>query len=355
MRILTVAPGTKFSTYDTFMYYTGAFKELGNDVSMFNYHDHYSYHATALSYIEDADPESRDLQVRAIRLAAESVISRIARWRPDLVFVVSGLALPPGVWDWFDAFNNQLKTRFKTMVLFTESPYIEEAQKPILERVDIAATMDLSSLEEFKNVNKNSMYVRHAYSPDVHYIRPVNPDHAADVFMVGTGFPERIELLRAIEWDGIDLRLFGGNWGDLGSDLDRYYVPEFLDNDTVVPSYYTNSAISLNIFRTAKWPGENVLHIDPGVAYSVSPRCYEIMASGGFLLTDSRPELVELFDDGKDMVVYDGAEDLHDKILYYLSHPRQRSKIATSGTIAVEGHTYVSRATEILKYIENKL
>jgi len=353
MNILTVAPGPKFSTYDTFLYYTRAFKNLGHKVSAFNYHDHYAYHATALSHIEDESPEDLGLQARAITLAAEDLISRIARKMPDLIFVVSGIALPSGVWDWLDVFNSNLSKQFKTMVLFTESPYIDETQAPIIGRVDIAATTDMSSLGNFLDINEHSIYVRHAYEPEVHRPMPMSAKYMADVFMVGTGFPERINLLAGVDWSGIDFRLFGGNWGDLGDELDEYYTPEFLDNEEEVPMYYSNSKISLNIFRTAKWPGKNVLHVDPELAYSVSPRCYEIMGCGGFLLTDSRPELLELFEDGRDLVTFDGEVDLDDKIRYYLNHPRQREKIASSGIMAVSEHTYINRAAEISKYIDD--
>lgn len=355
MRVLVVAPGPKFSTYDTFNYYTRAFAELGHEVSTFAYHDYYAYHATALAYIEDGDPEDIKLQGRAIAMSAEDLIARIARKRPDLIFIVSALALPPSIWDWFDDFKLSLKRPFTTMVLFTESPYVEETQLSILGRTDLAATMESLSLGKFTEVNKNSIYVPHAYSPEIHFPRPMSVDYMADVFLVGTGFPERIKLLAGVNWDGIDFRLFGGNWGDIDESryIKEFYTPEFLDNAEEVPWYYTNSSISLNIYRTAKWPGENVLHIDPGMARSVSPRCYEIMACGGFLMSDARPELLELFKDGRDMVVFDGAEDLNDKIRYYLARPRQRAKVATSGLKAVSGHTYVNRAQKITEFVES--
>lgn len=355
MRIMVVAPGPRFSTYDTFRYYAQAFKELGHDVFTFNYHDHYAYHATALTELEGKDPESMELQLHAITLASEDLISRIARKRPELVFVISALALPQGVWDWLDSFKDSLKKPFTTMVLFTESPYIDETQAPILKRIDLAATMDMASLDIFRSINENSIYIRHAYNPEVHRPVPKSFEHAADVFMVGTGFPERIRLLAGIDWSGIDLRIFGGNWGDIeeSDSLKGYYSIEFLDNDTDVPIYYSSSKINLNIFRTAKWPGENVTHISPDLAYSISPRCYEVMGCGGFLLTDARQELLELFDDGKDLVVFDGAEDLEDKIHYYLINERARNKIAFSGLKAVADHTYVDRSREIIKHVED--
>lgn len=355
MRILTVSPGPKFSTYDTFMYYHRAFESIGHETFAFKYHDHFAYHATALSYMEGKSGDEEELQIRAIGLASESLISRIARVRPDLVFIISGIALPVQVWDWLDSFKSSLSKPFETMVLFTESPYIEETQAPLIGRVDIAGTMDRSSLDMFKGINDRSVYVQHAYCNAVHYIQPVSIRHAADVFMVGTGFPERIRLLSKVDWSNVDFRIFGGNWGDIQESkaIEEFYNLDFLDNSTDVAKYYSNSRISLNIFRTAKWPGENVLHIDPDEAYSISPRCYEIMGCGGFLLTDIRPELDELFDVGKDLVVFDGAEDLGDKVHYYLRHDNERNRIAMSGYRAVREHTYEDRARKIIDFVSD--
>ena len=354
MKIMVVAPGPKFSTYDTFLYYGDAFSRLGHKVFKFNYHDHFAYHLSALSYLEGIEPEDVALQRRAMTIAGEDLISRIARTGPEFIFVVSGIALPPGVWDWLDTFRENLIRPFTTMVLFTESPYIDETQKIILNRTDIAATIDRSNLDAFRDINSESHYIRHAYNPRVHTIMPRSIDHGADVFMVGTGFPERIKLLSEVNWDGVDLRIFGGNWGDTkDSDaIEDFYTAEFLDNKSEVPLYYTNSRISLNIFRTAKMPGENVLHIPSDLAYSVSPRCYEIMGCGGFLLSDARQELLELFEEGKDFVMFDGAEDLQDKMRFYLHSPRSRDRIALSGFRAVSGHTYENRAKEIIDIVE---
>jgi len=352
---MVVAPGPRFSTYDTFRYYHDAFAELGHKVVAFKYHDHFAYHATALAHLEDKSGEEYELQQRAIMLSAENLISRIARTRPELIFIVSGIALPMGVWDWLESFKSALKEPYKTMVLFTESPYIDDTQFPVLKRVDLAATTDLASLDKFKGINEATMYVRHAQNPNVHKMQPISKAHDADVFMVGTGFPERIKLLSEIDWTDVDLRIFGGNWDDLEESkaLADYYSVEFLDNEAEVSKYYGNSKINLNIFRTAKWPGENVIHIAPEQAYSLSPRCYEIMACGGFLLTDTRPELEELFDVGKDLVVFEGAEDLQDKIRYYLAHDSERKRIAMSGYSAVREHTYTNRAEQIIEFVEN--
>ena len=355
MKILVVAPGPKFSTFDTFNYYTEAFAALGHEVNTFKYHDYYAYHAGAHAFFHDVEELDEPMQMEVIRISSEYLISRIARTTPDLIFVISGLALPHGTWQWLDEFRNNLKKKFATMVLFTESPYVDESQFPILEMTDLAATTDKASLGKFLEINPRSMYVRHAYNPMVHRMMPYSKAHSADVFMVGTGFPERIELLAGVDWTGIDLRVFGGSWDEYkdADVLKEYVTLGNIDNRTTVPSYYTNSKINVNIFRTAKWPGDNVIHIDPGSAYSVSPRCYEIMGCGGFLLTDKRPELLELFKDGRDFVSFDSPESFEDKVRYYLTHEREREKIAINGLRAVAGHTYIDRAADVVEFVEN--
>lgn len=354
MNILVVAPGPSFSTFDVYNYYTLAFRELGHKVSQFDYHNHFSYHASAIAYFEDSDEHDKEVQRRAIGFSAEGLISKIARTKPDLVFFISGLAIPYMAWDWVDTFKGSLKESFETMCLFTESPYIEESQIPIIERVDIAATMDLSSLEMFQEHNERSMYVKHAFHPDIHKVMPYSKDHVSDVFMVGTGFPERIKALASVNWGDIDLRVFGGNWMDLpvSGVIEQYCSVGFLDNIKDVPRWYSNSKINLNMYRTAKWPGESVVHIESDIAYSISPRCYEVMACGGFLLTNSRPELHDLFEEGKEFVVFESHEELEDKIKYYLVHSNEREKIAMAGWKAVREHTFANRAREILAFME---
>jgi len=359
VRILTVAPGPRFSTWDLWKYYTQAFIDLGHDVFTFKYHDHIAYNTSALKSVCGLDIYSEKNQKNSLMLSSEALISKIARTRPDVVFVVSALALPMNAWDWMNSFKESLKHPFKTMTLFTESPYVDYLQLEILRANDCAAVMDKASLESHREINKNTIYVPHAYSPEVHYPRPYSIDHVSDVFFVGTLFPERIELLSGVDWEGIDFRLFAGySKGVEKSPINKYTIQSFLDNDTEVPKYYTNAGVSLNVFRTARVPAvddEDVEHIGTDEAYSISPRCFEILACGGLLLTDARPELYDLFNVGKDLLVYDNASDLGDKIRYYLKYREERDAIVESGMQAVREYTYVKRASEIVSFLESMM
>jgi spore maturation protein CgeB len=88
----------------------------------------------------------------------------------------------------------------------------------------------------------------------------------------------------------------------------------------------------------------------------MSDRIYKILGCGCFCLTQPIQGLEQLFQDGKHLVVFDGYEDLCNKIDYYLKHEEEREKIALEGQKEVfEKHTINIRVKEYLKEIEKML
>lgn len=60
-------------------------------------------------------------------------------------------------------------------------------------------------------------------------------------------------------------------------------------------------------------------------------RAFEIMGAGGFLLSNYQEELLEYYENEKDIAIYESMEDAVDKIQFYLKHEDVRSKIAENG------------------------
>lgn len=81
-------------------------------------------------------------------------------------------------------------------------------------------------------------------------------------------------------------------------------------------------------------------------------RVFEVMAAGGFLVTDRlspQSGLDVLFRPGKDYVDYDGPADLIAKLKHYLARPRDCLKIARSGQTAyLKNHTPAQRIRDLL-------
>jgi spore maturation protein CgeB len=80
------------------------------------------------------------------------------------------------------------------------------------------------------------------------------------------------------------------------------------------------------------------------------------MACGGFLLTDYRADLEELFEVGREVVYYQDGRDLCKKIEYYLAHPKERETIARCGQEKVlREHTYKRRIEKLISVIRDKI
>lgn len=81
-------------------------------------------------------------------------------------------------------------------------------------------------------------------------------------------------------------------------------------------------------------------------------RIFDVLASGGFLITNEQADLHNHFIDGEDLVIYYDKQDLLDKIQYYLTHEQERKEIAENGKNKVLScHTYRHRLEFILSKI----
>lgn len=114
-----------------------------------------------------------------------------------------------------------------------------------------------------------------------------------------------------------------------------------VDYLTEMPRVFHDSRINLNItLRTIK--------------QGISLRVWDILACGGFLLTNYQPELEEFFEIGSDLVCYFSKEDMVDKILYYLEHEEERTEIARNGYEKVKAfHSYGCRVGEMLMVLKD--
>lgn len=90
---------------------------------------------------------------------------------------------------------------------------------------------------------------------------------------------------------------------------------------------------------------------------SLSMRYTETLACGGFLLAD-RPEDLDFvgLKDGEHLVIYEDMDDFRDKLLYYLSHDKERTKIEKAGMDFVrKNHSCEVRVKQMTKIIKREL
>jgi spore maturation protein CgeB len=91
------------------------------------------------------------------------------------------------------------------------------------------------------------------------------------------------------------------------------------------------------------------------IAGDVTMRIFEGTACGALVLTDAIANgLDELFEIGREIVVYRDDADLLEKIAYYLAHEEEREAIARAGQKrTLKEHTYVHRAAKLVEIVNS--
>ena len=272
--------------------------------------------------------------------ASLGIIERALRHYVDWVFIISGMYVHGEV------LGLLRRAGLRTAVILSESPYADEHEKVIAAAADIVFTNERTSLGTFAGLCHEVHYFQHAHDPEVH--RPTvdyEPNIAShDVVFVGTGFIERVNLLRGVNWDGIDLGLYGA-WDLLGSrNRLRKHVCGGVTPNEVTAQLYRQAKIGLNLHRTSIGYGRKVEHVKG--AESMNPRCYELAATGTFFISDGRAEVREVFGDA--VPTFDTPQQLEELIRYWLAHDEERRLVAASLPELVRSHTFDNRVETIL-------
>jgi spore maturation protein CgeB len=165
--------------------------------------------------------------------------------------------------------------------------------------------------------------------------------YGSDICFVGSYYPNRAVLFEPLA----DLKLVirGPGWSRLpgGSPL-RALARE----QQVTPAEWKKIYAATRIVLAA--------HYQDGRSpcYQASPRIFEAMACGAFLLCDAQRDVATLFKDGEHLVLFHDGQDLRRKITYYLAHPDERTRIAEQGRCeTVKNHTYRRRMEQLLAMV----
>ena len=96
-----------------------------------------------------------------------------------------------------------------------------------------------------------------------------------------------------------------------------------VDYHKQMPLVFAGSRINLNV---------TLRSIHSGIPL----RVLDIMACGGFVLSNWQPEIAECFSDGQEIETFRSLEECIDKITYYLEHETERYAIAAAGQRSVQ-------------------
>jgi spore maturation protein CgeB len=209
-------------------------------------------------------------------------------------------------------------------------------------------------MDDYKKMGANPIYSQEAANPNIYKPYPVEVDY--DVTFVGQAYGDRPYFIQRLLKENINIMVFGKNWNKYAS-RGKSFATNLLKwiqkrKDEVLPGenvggvlsdeemikMYSRSKINLG-FSTC-----GSTHKSQERILQVRLRDFEVPMSGGFYMVEYMEELEEFYEIGKEVVCYRDADDLIEKIKYYLSHDDEREAIRKAGHLrCLKDHTWHKR------------
>lgn len=161
----------------------------------------------------------------------------------------------------------------------------------------------------FNQYSERDLNVRYPYIPHGLY-------YEAAVLSRVLANRERVHILNKLA-ETYDVNFYTRD-KDTSQLSDKVKIHPGIGYDNGISAIYRDSKININI----------TLHC---IEKGASQRIFDVMAAGGFMLSNYQKELEELFIPNKEIVLYHNEEELLQLVEYYLSHEEERKEIARNG------------------------
>lgn len=275
-----------------------------------------------------------------IRWIMGRLLATIQRIKPDVVFVMKGETLPPGL-------IHEAKRRTGAVIvnIFPDNPLLMIPFGRI-EAYDLFCVKDRYAIQALEKAGlRNLYYLPHHCTPSFHHHVEPTPAEAkiygSDLSFVGHWYPYRDRFFADLE--GFHLKIWGKDWWRSPSPVVRRAWqgrPAFEREKLLV---YGATKISLN------------LHHPLNDIVGINDRVFELAACRAFQLVDWKEDLPNLFKEGEEIVSYRSKEELCRLANHYLAHPDERAAIAANAQArAYRDHTCAQRLTEILHVVRQR-
>ena len=275
----------------------------------------------------------------------------------------------------------------KTVNWYCNGSYQFHLVEEISPHYDWCLVPEKFRLENYRAIGARPIYCQEGANPKIY--KPHNVPVEFEVTFVGQAYGERPDYIRYLLDRGVDVRVWGYGWNKFSQSYQSPTTGSVRRLGQAVREYLTNTAwqdglrrlLNLELLRSAgktvreahavALPDEiiggvltdsDMIHMYSrskinlgfsacGMTHETDERTvqirlrdFEVPMSGGFYLVEYMEELEEFFDIGKEIVCYNGPEDLVGKIKYYLEHDSQREKIRKAGYArALRNHTWHKR------------
>lgn len=264
----------------------------------------------------------------------------------DLVFVSKGQHLRPDTIRWL-----RDRTGAPVVNFYPDDPFSNARSNRLTYGTEVLGsysacfTFAKHLVSQYREAGAQKVfYLPFARDPQLH----APPDNAPartsyDVVFVGNLDKTRVAWLEPLVEAKYRLVVYGDHTREaipLHSALrDADFFPAAYGADLAHALH--RGAISINVMRCQNEKSHNM-------------RSFESPSCGAFTLSQRTPELVELFDERKEIACFGSPEELHEEVEYWLAHPAERCEVAEAGFRRVEHDTYCRRAETIFEKLHDE-
>lgn len=334
MRVLLVCP-THYGYAEAI---GGAIESLGHTITTLDYFPHRSVsQRVANRFVHEVGPAlgAKALLRRRFARFNSRVLEALALTKPEIAIVVKGEILEPET-------VSCLSTACPTAYWAPDDPYRYSHVMAALSAYRTVASFSQRDVDRLRKDGIDAFYLPNGYSTAVFHGQTLLPVRKRrDACFVGARYPEREALLETLG-DEVPLGIWGGDWKRRPWRT-RFYGPRTpLDRNTMGWADLSDSA---QIYRSCKIS----VNIHGGDWDGLNTRVFEIPGAGGFQICDMQEGLEEVFEPGKEIVVYRDGSELGELVKHYLSHEREREAIRAAGAArARREHTLAHRMKILL-------
>lgn len=230
---------------------------------------------------------------------------------------------------------------------------------PLIKRVkpDFIFSISQDTVNNFRRLGIKCAYMDFGISPKIH--TPTDFDHrySSSISIVANAYPNILKnypnhyrnksietLITPLLRNNIRVDFWGHNWDKMNSyfgyNIPKEWLHGYLEYKNA-NKVYSSSKIILGLQNY-----DNQL----------TQRTYEILASGGFLLTNNTMAINKMFKSRKQLITTSSQEETLNLVEYYLDNEDERVKISNCGREYISDYTYKEKAKYIIETLkDNKI
>lgn len=254
--------------------------------------------------------------------------------------------------------NATKKVNIPLVYWATEDPlHTQNFTIPLIKKMkpDFVFTVTPSLCKTYESMGIKAAHLDFAFHESIHHqIKPL-AKYSCDIAVVANAYPNFLEehpevfrssslktLIRPLIRKGIRIDFWGRNWEKMSKYIGREIPPNWIHG-------YLDYTEAYKVYSSAK-----VVIGLQNCESQLTQRTYEILGSGGFLLTSDTPAVRDKFKPGRDLIVSSSPKETLEKVKYYLNHDSERKKIQINGKKAVKNDSFRHRAERMLEVLKSR-